>query len=138
MIGHVVVASFGPGSASTMELEDALDATWLALRDDPSVRGALARALGIAEVTVAAMRSPPLRVETARSNMSSGEIAVLIVTWLASDVVCEAFKDMAQDAVKKNIRKLWDDYLLPALRARLPSRRSLGPQVPDADAGDED
>lgn len=126
-----VIAAFGPGEASARELDDALRETWAALLADPSQRGAIAASLGLHEADLARADTPPMRFEVPRAGLAGAEVAVVVVTWVASEVLLGAFKDLAKDAIKAKTRQLWKDYLAPALQRRLASRRALGREAAD-------
>jgi len=121
-----LVAAYGAGTYRPHELQAALEQTWSDLLGDPERQAEIAAMFGIKASQVESLTEPPLTFRVPPSGMSGGEIAVLVVTWGATEVLLGAVRDMAKETLKARLKELWKNIMVPALRKHLPGRESLG------------
>jgi hypothetical protein len=84
-----------------------LAAYWAQMLADADELRRVADMLGLAPERVRELREPPLQVQPAQSNVGGADIGLIVVTWLATEVVLGAFKDLAKEEVKRRIKLVW-------------------------------
>lgn len=125
---HQVVAAFGAGTLRCHELQSNLAETWTELINDSAARSEIATMLNLDPRDVTSMTKPPVKFVTPEAGAGAAEIATIVVTWIATDVLLASVKDLAKEAVKAKLKLVWDKVVAPALRKRLPEPDSLGPE----------
>lgn len=107
-------------SESARRIQQELVAFWkTACQDDQKARE-IAGLLGVRVEVIRQMADPPVRVESAQANVGGAEIGLMVGTWLVSEVLLGALKDVLKEEVKRRIKLFWD-YASDELDLRLAS-----------------
>lgn len=123
---------YEPGSAGLKELTPALAAGWRDILADPARRDEVAKLLGVPATELSKVTAPPIDIESHRGGFTGAEFIILIGTWVGSEVVLGAVKDLAKEELKRRLKQLWSGVLEPALRDHLKDGRlGLGPRIED-------
>jgi hypothetical protein len=121
-----VIGAYSEGTLDLAEIQRCLAETWLDILGSPHERLAAAEALEIDAVTLEQFERPPIQIKTGESGIGASSVAILVVLWVAQDVILAAFRDLAKDEIKKRVKRLWSAVVEPSLRQRLPDRHGLG------------
>lgn len=126
------VAVYTEASAESHELQEALEAVWREQLSNPASAAGIADILRTSPDKLPVDRAP-VRIEPTESGLTAPEIAILISSWVATDIVLKALTDLGKDAVKNAIRKVWNKYLEPAVMIRMRKRDALGQRREEED-----
>jgi hypothetical protein len=121
------IARYQAGTARLKELDVA--SAWTAIMSDPQQRAKAAAALDVRPDELNPQSKLPVVLEHGPAGAAVGEIIVFITTWVATDIVLGAFKDMAKEEVKKRIKKLWLEVVEPVVRNQLSDWQGLGKKI---------
>jgi len=129
---EVDILAFEEGASRYTELNATLTQVWGGLLADPD---ALQRAATILGVPPAALleKPAPLAFAPRKAGLTGAEIALVAGSWLVTEVLLGAAKDLLKDALKAKGRQLWDELLEPAMRRTFARRDALGARKPQAE-----
>jgi hypothetical protein len=113
-------------AASRVQAE--LTSYWTDMLANESERQQVANLLGLPEATVAQFADPPLHLDSAQSNAAGADIGLIVMTWVATEVVLGAFKDLAREEVKRRLKLLWA-YVSEKIDERLGGNATGWPAV---------
>lgn len=128
-----VVAWHATGQADIRSIQSAMLDAWQDITTDPQQARLAAEALGIGSEEVRASPLPPVRVDSNGSNLGTAEIGMIVLTWLAADVLLPTLTKLARDELEKRLKRLWNDVLLPKIEDRL-GRDAVGRRQPESSA----
>ena len=134
-VSKQVVTAYGPGSLRPHEAQDVLERTWAELVGNPTSRDEIAALFQLAPDQVAHIQQAPLVFEQRRSGMGAAEIAMVVATWVGSEVLLGGVKDWGKQAVKEALQTLWTKIVAPALRRKVPERGALGQEKDSSEGG---
>lgn len=123
----IELVGYGTGAATLKEVEKAIQASWKAVQTDAALRAKVAHALELPENAVAQLPEPPLRLQPVQAGAGMVDIAVMIVTYIGTDIVWAAFRDLAKEELKRRLKQVWN-LLEPEVTAELRDRNALGPR----------
>jgi hypothetical protein len=124
------IAKYKAGTAKAEELEIDVAAVWKEMLSKPDMRAEAADALGISPGQLDQITSPPINISPSNVAGAAGsEIVIWIATWIGSEVMLGALKDLAKEELKKRVKKLWLNVLEPAVRSRLKDFYGLGSRL---------
>ncbi|HEY9025750.1 MAG TPA: hypothetical protein VIP05_15720 [Burkholderiaceae bacterium] len=129
----IKLANVRTGEMRQHELQRAVDEAWQALLAEPRTRAEVAAQLGVPVERLGDGREAPVRFETLQSNMSGGELALIVAAWAAKDILL----GVVSDEIKGRLRGLIEGRLLPMVRRRPGGKGAVGPLV-ITDEGDRD
>ena len=127
---QTVVAGYSNGSASLSELRMESSEIWNNILLNPAKAAQAAGILGIQVEELKKLHELPFDLQSGRAGIAGVDIAILVFTWIGTDVVLGAIRDMAKDELKKRLRQLWKEIFEPALKEKL-DRDALGPESRD-------
>ena len=84
-----------------------LEAYWAEMLSDGEERERVAALLGVPSKNLDKLQHAPVRVQPSQSNAGAAEIGLIVVTWLASEVVLDLFKDILQEEIKSRVKQVW-------------------------------
>ncbi len=123
---EIEVVGHASGSGTISELTAALTSVWTEILQNPKLRLQAAGILGVGEVEVEAQQAPPLYLQPGQQGTGAVDIAIMVVTYIGTDVLLGSLTDLAREEVKRRMKQLWAELLEPAIRGRLPERDALG------------
>ena len=121
------IIGYGTGSATLQDVRKAVTACWNDIKADPARLQAAAAALGISVAQLRDNPRSPVQLQTRQSGTGTVEIAIVVVSYIGTDIVWGAVRDLAKDEIKRRIKQLWSTVLEPAVRRHLRERDALGP-----------
>lgn len=125
---------------SARRIQQELAAFWkTACQDDQKARE-IADLLGVPVEVVRQMADPPVRVKSAQANVGGAEIGLMVGTWLVSEVLLGALKDVLKEEVKRRLKRFWDyasDELDLRMNAGATGTPAGPPDEPDSDAASD-
>ncbi len=92
---------------STTRIQDEIASFWSAMLTDEKERERVAGILQIPPAKVGDLVEAPIRVRSAQANIGSSDVGLIVASWIASEVLLGAFKDIAKDEVKRHLKALW-------------------------------
>jgi hypothetical protein len=122
---RLLVTSYGPGLSNTTQISAAVNAAWEELLSNGEKRASIARVLGV-EPDQLDKEGTSIKIESARGNMFGGEVAIIVVLWFVNKVVLPPIEEPLKQEMKRRAKQVWEDYLLPLAREKLPNRDSIG------------
>ena len=120
------VALYVDAGAKVNDLQNDLQTVWNELRNEPKAAADIASILQVDAADLQRLDKVPVLVSSPHSGLAAGEIAVLVATWIATDVVLKALSDLGKEVVKSALLKLWDKHLEKRVAARQKIPRPLG------------
>jgi hypothetical protein len=109
-------------------LQAELEAYWADMLADAEERHQVAEILGLSPEQMEFLRGPPVQVQSAQANAGGAEIGLIVLTWLATEVVLGAFKDLAKEEVKRRVKLVWE-YVSDRLDDRMGGKATGWPAV---------
>lgn len=128
MADFEVVGQYGPGSVAVDELNEELARAWAAAVSDPASKSEIAKALSIDENKLSATK-PIFQFKTGESAGLDGvSVAVIaITTTIVSELFVDVAKDIAKDAIRAGLKKVWVELLKVVRRKQ--KRDAVGDEV---------
>lgn len=119
------IAAYESEAADTAKLQDRLTQAWRDVLADDAARSRVAALLEVPEETVASWAEAPVTATPGRSGLDAGEVAIIVAVWVANEVVLGAVADLAKDALKTRLQRVWDEVLEPRWKTLL-ERMDIG------------
>lgn len=124
-------------SESALQIQQELAAFWKKACQDEQKAAEIADLLGVPVEVIKQMEGPPVRVEAYQANVGAAEIGLIVGTWLVSEVLLGALKEVLKEEVKRRIKLFWDyasDELDLMLGSEATGKPAREPEKLDAEA----
>jgi hypothetical protein len=128
------IAKLSGGTAGTVEFAAALQSSWEEVLADSERSHAAAAILGIPVTELKQIRQPPFEVESDSCGMLGADLLIIAGTWVATEILVGAIKNIAQEEVERLLRRLWREVLAPATQ-RLLGAEKFGSEADSDDNG---
>lgn len=113
------------------KLQEDLEQIWLDLLSNPENLMKIAQILNTNPDKLILCPRSPIKIESDSSGICGSEIAILVATWVATDIALKALSELGKDALKSALKMVWDKYIERALKVKQKAARALGERESD-------